>query len=114
MTNKDHFRSSPRPQLRHTVTLRLDKPDTREITATTKDVSTGGLFVFTKERLDIGDIVEIDLTSPCTWDPLSLRARVCRVCPEGSNRGVGLQFVNVPDEKLVSLVQLIEALDFES
>ena len=63
---------------------------------------------------DVGDVVGIDLATPSTWEPLSLKAKVCRLCQEEDTSGIGLQFIDIPDSKLVALVQLIEALDFES
>jgi hypothetical protein len=81
----------------------------------TRDVSTGGMFVLTDEIFDIDDIVEVDLATPSTWEPLTLKARVCRiVSAEEGEPGIGLNFIDVTDPELVALINLTASLGFES
>ena len=116
MTRHRHFRSSPRPPVTLQVTLKHpNSPDKENQIVTTRDVSTGGLFVFTNAPYDIDDLVEVDLTTPSTWEPLCLRAKVCRiVSAEEGTPGIGLKFVDIDDAELVALINLISSLDFES
>jgi uncharacterized protein (TIGR02266 family) len=112
MTGKGHFRSSPRPQASHPVTLYLKSG--KEIVAFTRDVSHGGLFVVTDQPFAMGESLEVALSSPSTWEPLRLRAEVCRVVPEGAEPGIGLRFVNMTDRQLTALIDLTLSHDFES
>jgi Tfp pilus assembly protein PilZ len=108
MTSREHFRSSPRPQASQQVVLH--RSDSSTIVAFTRDVSTGGVFVETQETFTVGESLRVELVSPSTWDPLTLRAEVRRAEPGG----VGLRFVGVSDADLVALINLISSLDFES
>lgn len=112
MTKKAHFRSSPRPKISHRVTLRL--ADGREIAAFTKDVSKGGLFVTTSHSFDMGEKLEVSLSSPSTWEPLLLKAEVCRTAESGDEPGVGLRLIDLTDRQLAALIALTNSLDFES
>jgi len=81
----------------------------------TRDIGAGGLFAATDERLDPGERVEVELSTPATWDPLRLGARVCWVL-EGSGgapAGVGLQFVDIGGAEALALARFVEALDYE-
>jgi hypothetical protein len=73
-------------------------------------VSTGGIFVETQESFAIGETLQVELISPSTWEPLTLRAEVRRV----EQGGVGLFFIDISDADLVALIDLIASLDFES
>lgn len=116
MPRDRHFRSSPRPHLTHQVTLRI--PDDSEggtCVATTRDISTGGMFLYTDKPFNVGNIVEVDLATPSTWEPLTLRAKVLRIVPKGEGMpGIGIQFVDLTDSQLVALIHLTTSLDFES
>ncbi len=110
-TIEGHFRSSKRPQATHPVTLHLTEKDPVE--AYTRDVSRGGLFVYTTCPFALGDRIEVSLSSPSTWEPLRLKAEVCRIVKEAKERGVGLRFVEMTDRQLAALVDLTNSLDFE-
>jgi Tfp pilus assembly protein PilZ len=108
MTRKGHFRSSPRPQASYQVTMRRD--DGACVVVFTRDVSTGGMFIETQELFQLGQKLEVELSSASTWEPLTLSAEVRRV----AKGGVGLHFVDVSDSQLVALINLTPSLDFES
>ena len=108
MSDPNHFRSSPRPQASQQVILHRN--DSSTLVAFTRDVSTGGVFVETQETFTVGEPLRVELVSPSTWEPLTLRAEVRRIEPGG----VGLLFVGVSDTDLVALINLISSLDFES
>jgi uncharacterized protein (TIGR02266 family) len=112
MKKKAHFRSSPRPRTSHQVTLHLT--DGKDITAFTKDVSKGGLFVTTAYTFAMGEKLEVSLFSPSTWEPLRLSAEVCRVEEGTDEPGVGLRFTALTDRQLAALISLTNSLDFES
>jgi uncharacterized protein (TIGR02266 family) len=112
MDEQGHFRSSPRPQATHFVTIHIEGKDSVE--AYTRDVSNGGLFVFTSHPFVMGDRIEVSLSSPSTWEPLRLKAEICRVVEEEPGRGIGLRFVDMTDKQLASLLHLTNSLGYES
>lgn len=112
MDQKGHFRSSPRPQASHPVTLHPKSGE--EIVTFTRDVSKGGLFVVTNRAFAMGERLEVSLSSPSTWEPLRFCAEVCRVVKEGVEPGIGLRFVDMTDRQLVALIDLTVSHDFES
>jgi uncharacterized protein (TIGR02266 family) len=113
MEKTGHFRSSPRPQASQPVTLHL--PGVADpLVAYTRDVSTGGLFVLTDRRFAMGDTMEVSLSSPSTWEPLRLKAEVCRVVENEPDIGIGLRFIDMTDPQLVALIDFTTSLDFES
>jgi uncharacterized protein (TIGR02266 family) len=112
MNSQGHFRSSPRPQATHLVTIYAE--GMAPVEAFTRDVSNGGLFVFTPHPFAMGDRIEVSLSSPSTWDPIRLKAEVCRVVDEEPGRGIGLRFFDMTDRQLTALMDLTNSLDFES
>ena len=116
MQKKGHFRSARRPSLSHQVTIRRPEAnDQKEISALTKDISTGGMFVVTDAPFELGEQLTISLATPSTWEPLSLLAEVCRTAAnEDGEAGIGLKFVGLTDAQLVALIDLTDSLDFES
>ncbi len=117
MTDKPHFRSSPRPHIACKVTLyRPGWSSDSPIVAFTEDLSTGGLFAVTDEKLELGQRVEIVLSTPSTWEPLVLNAEVCRqkVRIDDDPGGVGLRFVDLTDIQVLALDDFMASLNFES
>jgi hypothetical protein len=58
----------------------------------------------------------VHLSTPSTWAPLELRARVCWIrASDGTDpTGVGLSFVHLDRERLVALDEFVASLDFVS
>jgi type IV pilus assembly protein PilZ len=83
--------------------------------ASIKNVSELGIFVLTREPLDIGTRVMLRFSPPGTDDPFDLQGTVqwvnpVRVLSENRNPGMGILFVDItPDdrERLVSMVRTI-------
>ena len=111
MADQRHFRRSPRPQASHPVTLHLG--DGTEISTYTKDISHGGLFVAVDRAFQMGEALDVSLSSPSTWEPLRLSAEVCRVIEEGPEQGIGLRFTRMTDRQLTALIDLTVSHDFE-
>ena len=114
---KHHFRASPRPHIECKVVLYREVDAHRKpIAAFTRDVGTGGLFVVTNQWFDMGDKVEVLLSTPSTWEPLVLPTSVCRIePPEGSAPGgTGFRFEALDDTQTMALAKLIESLDFDA
>lgn len=112
-----HFRSSPRPQIKCEVILRLNKgPLSRPIACATQDIGTGGLFAVASDGYEVGERIEVVLYAPSTWEPLILDGQVRWVKRlEGSQAiGMGIGFVDLSEEQFVALDNLVRSLDFES
>ena len=83
--------------------------------ASIKNVSELGIFVLTREPLDIGTRVMLRFSPPGTDEPFDLQGSVqwvnpVRVLSENRNPGMGILFVDItPDdrERLVSMVRTI-------
>jgi type IV pilus assembly protein PilZ len=83
--------------------------------ASIRNVSELGIFVLTREPLDIGTRVMLRFSPPDTDDPFDLQGTVqwvnpVRVLSENRNPGMGILFVDItPDdrERLVSMVRTI-------
>ncbi|MCP4678893.1 MAG: PilZ domain-containing protein [Deltaproteobacteria bacterium] len=116
MTEKRHFRSSPRPQISCKVTLHRAKRSTdKPIVTYTRDIGTGGLFAETDQSFEMDDQVNVVLSTPSTWEPLVLGAKVCRcqASSEGETGGVGLRFVDMTDVQAIALADFIATLDYD-
>jgi uncharacterized protein (TIGR02266 family) len=117
MSETRHFRTSPRPQIACQVALRRkDAPaDAGPIISYTKDLSSGGLFFVTDQPFDTGERVTVVLSTPSTWEPLTLGAEVAWARPAAGEdpAGIGLQFVDLEPEQLIALTEFVASLDFE-
>jgi uncharacterized protein (TIGR02266 family) len=67
-----------------------------------KDISEGGLFIATVAEHKIGQVLQIRFTFPSLGTPVDVKARVRWYRDEfsagGASIGVGVQFVDLPDE----------------
>ena len=113
--SKGHFRSSPRPQIACKVTIRRQADPSEEIIAYTRDIGLGGVFVETSEPLDEGEVIDVSLAAPSKWEPLVLKASVCRIeAPKGGEPGgVGLRFEHLSENQTIALSELAASLDYE-
>jgi uncharacterized protein (TIGR02266 family) len=116
MSDTRHFRTSPRPQIACQVVLhRRAEIGEGPVVSYTEDLSQGGLFCVTDERLDPGERVTVVMSTPSTWEPLTLGAEVAWSRPAKGDEpaGVGLQFVELTPEQLVALTDFVASLDYE-
>ena len=67
-------------------------------------------------NLQVGEQVKVVLSTPSTWEPLSLIAEVCWSEPATGEDlpGVGLKFATLSDEQLINLSSFVSSLEFES
>ena len=92
------------------IELRVDVKVADEFFATTsKNIGTGGLFLATDRRLQVGDRVELELTLPHHLQPMSVAAEVrwTRQGDGGPEPGVGLRFVNLPLGATIGIHELL-------
>ena len=114
MSESRHFRNSQRQRISCQVEVLRERDDT-SIISYTKDISTGGLFLVNTGNFQVGEQVNVVLSTPSTWEPLSLVAQVCwseRAIDEDLP-GVGLKFATLSDEQLIALSSFVSSLEFE-
>ena len=116
MSEQGHFRTSPRPQHACQVVLhRADPAAGGPIVSYTRDLSVGGLFMVTEEQLEKDERVTVVISTPSTWEPLTLEAAVCWNRPAAGDdpAGVGLQFTDLTQEQHMALTEFVASLDYE-
>ncbi len=66
-----------------------------------KDISSGGLFITTDERHEVGDIVQLRFTFPTLDSAIDCKGRVQwlrdRYTAGDMAQGIGVQFVDLPE-----------------
>lgn len=80
-----------------------DRP--KDNVSQTRDVSLGGVYIASRDPLEVGNILRLELTLPREGAPLSAFAEVVWC----SSSGCGLHFLAIRDEDLESLKALLEA-----
>lgn len=76
----------------------------------TKDLSLGGVFVFSDDLPTIGKSVFLEAEDPKTLSGVTLSGRVVRTVDKGPGKGFGVQFVDTPidqRERLMCFVPLV-------
>lgn len=109
-----NFRNSQRQRISCQVEVLRESDDT-SIISYTKDISTGGLFLMNTGKLQVGEQVQVILSTPHTWEPLSLTAEVCRSeqTTDEDLPGMGLKFATLSDDQLIALSNFVSSLEFE-
>jgi uncharacterized protein (TIGR02266 family) len=112
-------RKSKSPQQRTAVRLHHELPVAYKtisgfITDWAVNISRGGLFINTPKPLPVGTTVRLIISLPGTDFPFDLKGRVAHVneFDRSSNQmpGMGIEFVNVDEEKRVQLETFVDRL----
>jgi type IV pilus assembly protein PilZ len=78
------------------------------------NISRGGIFINTRTPLPEGTTVRLIISLPDTAFPFELAGRVARVCefnnPANLVPGMGIEFVDVDDEKKARIERFVERL----
>ena len=78
------------------------------------NISRGGMFINTRNPLAVGTTVRLIISLPDTAFPFDLTGRVTRVAefnnPANQVPGMGIEFVNVDDEKRGRIERFVERL----
>src|ERR1700752_2139398 len=78
------------------------------------NISRGGIFINTRTPLSVGTTVRLIISLPDTQFPFELSGRVARVNefdnPSNQVPGMGIEFVNVDDEKRARIERFVERL----
>ncbi len=80
------------------------------------NISKGGMFINTRNPLSVGSIVKLIVSLPDAQFPFDLTGRVIRThVADGSDliAGMGIEFVDVDDEKKARLAKFVEKLRAE-
>jgi len=78
------------------------------------NISRGGIFINTRNPLAVGTTVRLIISLPDTAFPFELNGRVARVAefnnPSNQVPGMGIEFVDVDDEKRARIERFVERL----
>ncbi len=78
------------------------------------NISHGGVFINTRNPLAIGSVVRLIVSLPGADFPFDLTGRVIRVQPYdpdgGQVAGMGLEFIDIDDDKRTRLERFVETL----
>jgi uncharacterized protein (TIGR02266 family) len=78
------------------------------------NISRGGLFINTRNPLEVGTVVRLIVSLPDAAFPFDLTGRVIRVHPPSTAgdhvAGMGLEFIDIDDEKRLRLERFVERL----
>jgi uncharacterized protein (TIGR02266 family) len=78
------------------------------------NISQGGIFINTRTPLPEGTTVRLIISLPDTAFPFELAGRVARVCefnnPSNQAPGMGIEFVDVDEEKKERIERFVERL----
>ena len=78
------------------------------------NISRGGMFINTRNPLAVGTTVRLIISLPDTAFPFDLTGRVTRVAefnnPANQVPGMGIEFVDVDDEKRARIERFVERL----
>lgn len=78
------------------------------------NISHGGLFINTRNPLALGSVVRLIVSLPGAEFPFDLTGRVIRVQPNdpesGQVAGMGLEFIDIDDDKRARLERFVEKL----
>ena len=78
------------------------------------NISRGGIFINTRNPLSVGITVRLIISLPDTAFPFDLTGRVMRVNefdnPSNQVPGMGIEFVDVDDEKRARIERFVERL----
>ncbi|MFN0062793.1 MAG: TIGR02266 family protein [Myxococcaceae bacterium] len=78
------------------------------------NISRGGIFINTRKPLPVGTTVRLIISLPDTAFPFDLSGRVARVNefdnPSNQVPGMGLEFIDVDDEKRLRIERFVERL----
>lgn len=73
-------------------------------------ISESGMFIHTRRRCSVGQMIGVALTAPRLREPILLKARVVRIVPndgDPASSGIGVEFVNVPPAEQALLRELV-------
>lgn len=81
------------------------------------NISHGGIFINTRNPLAVGSVVKLIVSLPDAAFPFDLTGRVIRVHPydpkSSGTSGMGLEFIDVDDEKKARLAKFVDRLRAE-
>jgi type IV pilus assembly protein PilZ len=77
------------------------------------NISRGGMFINTRNPMAIGTVVKLKISLPDAAFPFDLTGKVIRVQPfsaGGDMSGMGIEFVDIDEEKALRLERFVDVL----
>jgi hypothetical protein len=105
---RHHFRSKARPGRVLSVKFRAHD-HTGWVTALTRDIGTGGAFIYSPLVQPVGSALTVELTLPTTDQTFTLPA-IVRWASPGIEGGMGVQFIGVDVDILLELNDYFSSL----
>jgi len=94
------------------VDYKVGEGQTKVVHAFTRDLSSGGMFIITRDTLPVGDTVDLEFVLPGSPDKINVSGTVVRSFQDEERGhyigGMGLTFSNVSDDVNDRLIQFIQ------
>jgi type IV pilus assembly protein PilZ len=77
------------------------------------NISRGGIFINTRNPMPVGTIVKLKISLPDAAFPFDLTGKVIRMAPHiegGETPGMGIEFVDIDEDKAVRLERFVDVL----
>lgn len=102
-----------RQERRVSIGIQVDyEKDGRNVCAFTKDISSSGMFIITRDTLPVGSDVELTFTLPEVDDAISVRGKVVRELKDKQDGhyvgGMGINFFELQQEAQESIDKFIQ------
>ena len=75
----------------------------------TRDISRGGMFIVTDQLIPVGESIKVDVVHPDTHERFVLVCVVRRAMRDPGRTGLGVEFVDMDDDRRVLFQQFIES-----
>jgi Tfp pilus assembly protein PilZ len=101
--------TNPRRHVRYRLKLAVKPRSVDELmTLYTRDVSRGGMFLLTKQALEIGREIEVEVFHPITDEVFTLEC-VVRRATEGQQAGIGVEFHTLDDRGREAFAEFVHS-----
>jgi Tfp pilus assembly protein PilZ len=99
----------PRRFVRYRVKLAVRPRDVNELyTLYTRDVSKGGMFLFTSKNVEIGSELEVDVVHPLSAETFTLECVVRRIV-DGPPKGIGVELQNLDEGRRNAFLEFVHS-----
>jgi uncharacterized protein (TIGR02266 family) len=74
----------------------------------TRDISRGGMFIVTDQQIPVGESIKVDVVHPDTHERFVLSCVVRRAITDPGRTGLGVEFIDMDEERRALFQQFIE------
>jgi len=116
-----HMADDRRSAERHPLRTRMDYRDATGgnfLYEYTQNISAGGIFIETREPLEVGTVVEMRFQPPGADEPIEVTGKVMWINPyrensdDNPNPGMGIQFEDITEETKEQLADVVKAIAY--